>query len=119
MQSKTTEKDPMEPDLEQARRTALMAHGVTARLKEMGLPDDLDGELSTLSTALGDLWGAHKTLADRLEGFLGSAGSWESVGDFLVDLKATIDHVGWHAKSVRRSMNTIARFAYRQTPETG
>ena len=111
--------EAMEPNTAQARRTALMAHGVVIKFKEMGLPDELDGELAILCTDLGDLWGAQKTLAEGLEGFLKSPNDWEAVGDHLVDLRATIDHVGWHARSVRRSMNKITRFAYRKASETG
>ena len=108
----------MRPDLEQARRTALVAHQVVVRLKEMGLPDRLDAQLAALSTDLGDLWGAQAELVDRLEGLLESGTDWGSVGDYLVDLKATIDHIGWHAKSVRRPIGTLARFAYRKASET-
>ena len=104
----------MGPDLEKARRTALVAHSVIAKLKEMGLPDRFDQDLAIMSTGLGDLWGAQKELADRLEGFMGSRQDWESTGDLLVDLRATIDHIGAHARSVRRPMDRIARFAYRR-----
>ena len=111
--------DTIEPDLAQARRTAVMAHNVVVKLKEMGLPEGFDQELAALSTDLGDLWGAEKVLAERLEGFLGSPEDWEAVGDRLVDLRATIDHIGWHMKNVRRPMGKIARFAYRKASETG
>ena len=102
----------MEPDLEQARRSSLMAHGVVAKLKEMGLPDELDEELAALSTDLGDLWSAERVLADQLRGLLRSPHDWETVGDYLVDLRATVDHIDWHVRSVRRPMNRIARCAY-------
>ena len=110
--------DGIEPDQQQARRAALMAHEVVIKLKTMGLPDSLDEELGTLSTDLGDLWGAHKALADRLERFLRSPGDWENVGDYLVDLRATVDHMGFHAKSVRRPVNRIAQYAYRKASES-
>ena len=103
-----------EPDLEQARRTATVAHEVVIKLKAMGLPSDLDDELTAVSTDLGDLWAAQKQLADRLESFLSSSGGWESVGDSLIDLRATADHVGWHARSLRRAANKVAQYAYRQ-----
>ena len=104
----------MEPNLERARQTAMTAHGVVIKLKEMGLPDDLDGDLASLSTDLGDLWGAQKTLSERLETLLRSDGSWDLMGDYLVDLRDSIDHIGWHLKSVRRPLNRVTRFAYRQ-----
>ena len=104
----------MEPNFERARQTALTAHDVVIKLKEMGLPDELDGDLAILSTDLGDLWGAQKTLSERLDTLLGSDGSWDLMGDYLVDLRDSIDHIGWHMRSVRRPLNRITRFAYRQ-----
>ena len=91
-----------------------MAHGVVIKLKEMGLPEALDEDLARLSTDLGDLWGAQKALVGRLEDFLRSPHDWETAGDYLVDLRAAIDHIGWHLKSVRRPMNRITRYAYRE-----
>ena len=109
--------DEVKPDMGQARRTAIMAHSVVTRLKEMGLPDELDGELATLSTDLGDIWGSQKALADHLKGLLKPSDDWETVGDYMVDLRSTIDHIGWHTKSVRRPINRIARFAYKKASE--
>lgn len=104
----------LEPDLEHARSMSLMAHGVVIKLKELGLPESLNDELAHLSTDLGDLWGAQKELAERLEGMLESAGDWQDIGDCLVDLNASIEHISWHVKSVKRPLNKIARFAYKQ-----
>ena len=109
----------MEPDRAGARRTALMAHGVITKLKEMGLPDELDDDLAVLSTDLGDIWSAEKALSDRLEGLADSSSDWGAVGDQLVDLRAAIDHLAWHVKSVRRPMTKIARFAYNKAAEAG
>jgi len=106
--------DTIEPDLAQARRTALMAHNVVIKLKEMGLPEGFDQELAALSTDLGDLWGAEKRLSADLEGLVRSPHDWEAAGDSLLDLKASLDHIAWHLKSVRRPLNKIARFAYRE-----
>jgi hypothetical protein len=89
-----------------------MAHAVVARLKAAGLPDELDTELASLSTDLGDLWGAQKELEDRLESLFGSLQDWGSMGDSLVDLRATVDHIGWHARRARRPARALARFAY-------
>ena len=91
-----------------------MAHGIVIKMKEMGLPSRLDAELASLSTDLGDLWSAQKELADRLDGLLDSPHDWENVGDSLVDLRASIDHMAWHMKSVRRPLNRVAQFAYRK-----
>ncbi len=106
---------PMEelsPDLEQARRNSSMAHQVVIKLKEAGLPEDFDEDLASLSTDLGDLWGAQKALAERLEAFVRSPHDWETLGDYLMDLKASIDHIAWHLSSVQRPLDRIARFAY-------
>ena len=104
----------VEPDLAQARQTALRAHAVIVKLKEMGLPDELDSALASLSTDLGDLWSGQALLAERITAFLQSPDDWEAVGDRLVDLKTAMEHVGWHAKSARAPAGRIARFAYKQ-----
>jgi hypothetical protein len=109
---------PAEPDKRQARRTALMAHAVVAKLKVMGLPQELDAELASLSTDLGDLWSAQAELGERLEGFLKSASDWEAVGDGLVDMRVAIDHLQWHVRSVRRPMTRVTQYAYKQASET-
>jgi hypothetical protein len=109
--------EELEPDLQQARRTAGVAHNVVVKLKVMGLPQAYDEELASLSTDLGDLWSAHKTLAERLEGFVKSSCDWGTTGDFLVDIRASIDHIAWHQKSVRRPLNRITQYAYRMNSE--
>ena len=106
-----------QPDLDQARRKANVAHGVVIKLKEMGLPPVLDSDLASLSTDLGDLWGAQKELADRVEGFLKEPRNWEEVGDHLVDIRSSLDHIAWHLNSVRRPLNRTTRFAYRKVLE--
>ncbi len=103
-----------EPRLQLAREASLMAHGVVIKLKEMGLPEDLDNELAQLCTDLGDLWSAQKRLAEQFESFVDSDREWIRVGDQLVDLRASIDHMAWHMKNVRRPMTAITRYAYSQ-----
>ena len=100
------------PNLEQARRASVMAHSVVIKLKEMGLPDDLDGDLSRLCTDLGDLWSAQNALSRQMEAFLESPDNWEAVGDNLVDLRATIDHMAWHMKEIHGPVDRIATYAY-------
>ncbi len=100
-----------------ARMTAVMAHNVVIKLKEMGLPDRLDDDLARLSTDLADLWNAQQQLASRVEGFLRSGDGWEAAADCLVDLKAVLAHVGWHLSSVNRPITRIAQFAYAQADE--
>ena len=104
----------MEPDLDHARRTSIMAHGVVIRLKEMGLPQEMDEDLASLCTDLGDLWGAQKEFVEHFESMLKSSKSWDAIGDGLIDLRTSIDHIAWHLKSVRRPLTKIARYAYRQ-----
>ena len=87
-------------------------------MKEMGLGEDLDPELARLSTDLGDLWSAHQSFVEQLESFLKPPDEWRSVGDNLTDLKASVEHMAWHVKSVRRPLNRIAKFAYREALET-
>ncbi len=107
----------MDPDIQHARRTALAAHSVVIKLQEMGLPDSLEDELAALSTDLGDLWSAQKELADQLEGLVRSEADWNQVGNHLVDLRATVDHIAWHLGSVRRPMTKITRYAYQVAAE--
>ena len=113
------EGDSMAPDRAQARRTALIAHGVITKFKEMGLPDDFDEDLAVLGTDLADIWIAEKRLSEQMEQLSGSSKDWGVVGDQLVDLRVGIDHLAWHVKSVRRSMTKIARFAYKKADEVG
>ena len=107
----------MQPDLRHARQTAVIAHSVVIRLKEMGLPEDYDGELALLSTDLGDLWSAQRELADLLDGLVGSPEDWAAVGDSLVDLRATVDHIRWHADSVREPMTRLTEYAYNRAEQ--
>ena len=102
-----------------ARMTAVMAHNVVIKLKEMGLPDQLDDDLARLSTDLGDLWNAERQLVSRVESFLKSGDDWEATADSLVDLKAMLDHMGWHLSSAQRPITRIARFAYQQADGDG
>ncbi len=102
------------PDLPHARQTALMAHAIVIRLKEMGLPKEFDDDLGTLCTDLGDIWAAHKTLSARLEHLIDAADDWESVADCLVDLRAAVDHIGTHVETAGPPIDRVARFAYEQ-----
>ncbi len=112
----------MEPDLDRARQAALLAHGVVIKFKEMGLPEELDSELASLSTDLGDLWSAQHSLTAQLESFLKPPPKlpkdWRSVGDHLADMKSSIEHMAWHVSSVRRPLNRIANFAYHRALES-
>ena len=91
-----------------------MAHGVVIRFQELGLPGSMNGDLSGLSTDLGDLWGAQKDLSEQIEGLVGSARGWETVGDYLVDIRATIEHIDWHLSNIRRPLNKLTHYAYRK-----
>ncbi len=110
----STDFTPLAPETQHAQQMALMAHQVVIKLKEMGLPDDYDDELSAVCTDLGDLWGAGKALSDRLETMLKKQSNWESVADSLVDLRAIVDHMSWHINSIKEPMEKLAAFAYQQ-----
>ena len=107
----------MQPNLRHARQTAVTAHSVVIKLKEMGLPDDYDEELALLSTDLGDLWSAQRELVDLLGGLVDSQADWGAVGDSLVDLRATVDHIRWHVDSVREPMTRLTEYAYNQAEQ--
>ena len=115
--SDNTTAPEMEADLNQARRTAVMAHNVVIRLRELGLPETLDAELASVSTDLGDLWGAQKEFTDHLHNMLKKSHDWDAVGDSLVDMRASIDHIAWHLASVREPLTKIAEYAYAQSEE--
>lgn len=108
-----------EPDLQQARRAALMAHQAVTKLKEMGLPDEMDGQLSKFSTDLGDLWSAQSVLSKQMEAFLKSPNDWSAVGDRVADIQATVEHIARHAESVRAPMETLALWAYARDEAEG
>ena len=110
-------REELKADLEQARHTSDVGHNVVIKFKEIGLPQAFDKELAALSTDLGDLWSAQKTLVAHLDGLLKSPSDWEAVGDYLVDLRASIDHITWHLNSVRKPLKSITRFAYRKALE--
>lgn len=103
-----------DPGLDQARRASVMAHSVVIKLKEMGLPDELDEQLSQMCTDLGDLWSAQNSLVDQFRAFLKADDDWDAVGDTLVDLSSTIDHIAWHMKGIREPLDEITRYAYEQ-----
>ena len=102
-----------EPDLRQARRAALMAHHMIVKLKEMGMPDEMDGPLSQFGTDLGDLWSAQSILAKQMESFLKSDDmGWSAAGDAIADMQATVEHMARHIQSVRAPMERVALWAY-------
>jgi hypothetical protein len=102
------------PQLDRARQTANVAHGVVIRFKEMGLPESLDAELASLCTDLGDLWSAGEALSESLQAMVEAPADWEALGDSLVDIRTGIDHMSWHLKSVKRPLTRITHHAYRQ-----
>jgi hypothetical protein len=104
----------LEPQLNRARQTANVAHGVVIRFKEMGLPESMDAELASLCTDLGDLWSASEALSERLQAMVEARADWGAVGDSLVDIRSGIDHMAWHLKSVKRPLSRITHYAYRQ-----
>lgn len=111
--------EELEPNMQRARQTSGVAHSVVIKLKEMGLPENLDPELASLSTDMGDIWNAQRELADLLESFLKAPQEWETVADHLVDLRSCLDHIDWHLRSVRRPMNRLTQYAYRQASNGG
>ena len=107
--------DAVQPNLKRARRAALVAHEVVIKLKESGIPIELDTQLGALSADLGDLYGAQEELVERLERLTHSPKDWDAIGDCLVDLKMTINHISVHAKSVQQPITEITNFAYQNT----
>ena len=103
-----------EADLEEARRTAGIAHAVVIRFKEMGLPAEMDGDLAALCTDLGDIRSAERRLSEGIGKLAGRGRDWESAADSLVDLKADLEHISWHLESVRGPLDRIVDFAYRE-----
>jgi len=106
-----------EPDLVQARKTALMAHAVVIRLKEMGLPAELDDALAIVCTDLGDIWGSKEFFDGRLQALVEGPNDWAAVGDCLVDLKVAIEHLAFHANSIKEPIERLAHYAYEKGDE--
>ena len=101
-----------EANLAQARQRSVMAHRILVKLKEMGLPENLDEELSRLCTDLGDIWSAQLVLTEKLSQFLNEENEWNAVGDCLTDMKSHIEHITWHAESITEPIESIAEYAY-------
>ena len=99
-------------DTDGARKTALRAHAIVVKLKEMGLPEHLDADLARLSTDLSDICHAESVLDKQLKLLLESSEDWQDIGDCLIDLRTTLDHIGWHIKSAGTPAKTIAMFSY-------
>ena len=108
-----------EPNVAQARRNALKAHDVVIKLKEMGLPEGLDKELARLSTDLGDLWGANRLLSEQLDLFLEATPEWGELGDRMADIRASVDHMAWHLKSIRGPLTRVTTYAYKNSDGDG
>mgnify|MGYP001187976627 CR=1 FL=1 len=106
-------KTDLEPDKMKSQRAALMAHAAVVKLKKMGLPPDLDEQLSLLSTDLAHLYNAQEELGVRIENFLKSDSDWQDLGDDLVDMRVIIDHLFGHASSIRRPLRRLAQYAYK------
>ena len=104
--------DISQVDLNQARQRSAMAHRILVKLKEMGISEDLDGELSRLCTDLGDIWSAQIVFTEKLGEFLDSQGEWETVGDLLADIMSQLEHVSWHLDSVKGPIEKIGEYAY-------
>lgn len=102
----------LQVDVDGARETALRAHAVIVKLKELGLPQHLDADLARLSTDLSDLCHAEIVLGKQLQSLLESSADWQNIGDCLTDLRTTLDHIGWHVQSARTPAKSIAMFAY-------
>ena len=54
-----SDQSSLEPNLAQARQKSVMAHKILVKFQEMGLPNDMNGEVANLATSLGDIWDSH------------------------------------------------------------
>ena len=106
-----------EPDLEQARRAALMAHQAVVKLKKMGMPDEMDEPLSRFCVDLGDVWSAQSVLAKQIEAFLKSPDDWSEMGDRVADIRSTMEHMAWHLQRARAPIERVALWAYERGAE--
>ena len=105
--------EKLESNLANPRHTASMAQSVVIKLKEMGLPEHLDDDLGTLSTDLGDLCNAQDELTSLVNNLTEASQDWDSIGDIMVDIRAVVEHINWHASSLRRPINKLTHYAYR------
>ena len=95
-----------------ARVKASKAHSVVIKFKEIGLPEDMDTELATLSTDLADLCSESEMISSELDKLINRSDDWAQVANTMVDIQARVDHLSWHLKSIRRPLNRITTYSY-------
>lgn len=105
--------EKLESNLANARHTAGKAHSIVIKLKEMGLPEQFDDDLGTLSTDLGDLCSAQNELLNLVNNLTETSQDWDAIGDILVDIRSVVEHINWHSSSLRRPINKLTHYAYK------
>ena len=106
--------NPIDANLQQARRKSGMAHQILVKFKETGISEELDDDLAQLCTDLGDLWSAQLSFTEKLNAFLDHPNDWSKISENLADIRAEVDHIRWHSTSIESSLDTIGQYAYSQ-----
>ena len=110
----TQNTNPIEPNLQQARRKSGMAHQILIKFKETGISEELDDDLAQLCTDLGDLWSAQLSFTEKLKAFLDHSNDWGRISENLADLRAEVDHIRWHSTAIQNPLDIIGQYAYSQ-----
>lgn len=107
----------IEPNIDQARQTALFAHKILVKFQEMGLPEKYWDELAKLSTDLSDMIAARESILSNLTTLLDSNSSWDTIGEMLVDIHSHVDHIIWHSENIQTPIKDLINFAFEQNEE--
>ena len=106
--------DYIDPNLDQARQTALLAHKILVKFQEMQLPEKYWEELAKLSTDISDMVSAKESILSNLDTLINSSSDWETIGQILVDINSHIDHVMWHTENIQTPLKNLTNFAFAQ-----
>jgi len=107
-----SDQSSLEPNLAQARQKSVMAHKILVKFQEMGLPNDMNGEVANLATSLGDIWDAHLGFTDSMQKLINDSENWESIADSLVDIYTHIDHAEWHISGIKDLILKVSEYSY-------
>ncbi|MFL2762094.1 MAG: hypothetical protein ACJ0A3_04040 [Dehalococcoidia bacterium] len=108
----------IDPNLDQARQTALLAHKILVKFQEMQLPEKYWEELAKLSTDISDMISAKESILLNLNTLVNTNPNWETIGEILVDIHSHIEHIMWHSESIQTPIKELTSFAFEQPKES-
>lgn len=108
----------MNPNLDQARQTALLAHKILVKFQVMQLPEKYWEDLAKLSTDISDMISAKESILSNLNSLLNATSDWETIGEILVDIHTHIEHIMWHTENIQTPIKALTNFAFDQTNQS-